>query len=368
MYNDHAKLANSTLVPETKKDVEEHHSVGSVQRPAQIGNTNEANTPVSWKVRPNGVLDPSLTSTSKLILQSAIRNSTKRKYKTYWNYWEEYCQCNQLKLPNISAANIINFLSSMYDKGASYSVIKSAKSALSHKYSIPPYTVLGEHPDMKKFMQGVFNLRPPKTKTGFIWDVKILFDHFNMLGENATLNDTDLTEKTLCLLLLLSGTRMNSVFNFNINEIKITNVGITINPSAVLKHSRQNRKMDVFYYKEFTANDKLCVVKALTEYTKRRANKVDAKINKLFITNKKPYHSASIDTMRNWIKKLFKKAGIHNFSAHSCRSASTSKAAMLKVNLDDLLKMASWSNVNTFRTYYQKEIKDLPDLNIILEK
>ena len=160
MYNDHAKLTNSTFVPETKNDVEEHHSVASVQRPAQIGNTTRTKHTVSWKVRPNGVLDPSLTSTSKLILQSAIRNSTKRKYKTYWNYWEEYCQCNQLKLPNISAANIINCLSSMYDKGASYSVIKSAKSALSHKYSIPPYTVLGEHPDKHSCREYLTCVRP----------------------------------------------------------------------------------------------------------------------------------------------------------------------------------------------------------------
>ena len=131
------------------------------------------------------------------------------------------------------------------------------------------------HPDIKKFMQGVFNLRPPKAKTGFIWDVKILFDYFEKLSENDTLNDISLTEKTLCLLLLLNGTRLNSVFNFKINEIIITDVGITVTPSSLLKHSRQNRKMDVFYYKSFSENKKLCVVGALREYTKRRANKTD---------------------------------------------------------------------------------------------
>ena len=54
-------------------------------------------------------------------------------------------------------------------------MIKSAKAAVNHIVSIPPYSSLGDHPSMIKFMKGVFNLRPPKQKHGFIWDAKILF-------------------------------------------------------------------------------------------------------------------------------------------------------------------------------------------------
>ena len=37
-----------------------------------------------------------------------------------------------------------------------------------HSHSIPPYTVPGEPSGMKDIMQGVFNLRPSKTKTGLL--------------------------------------------------------------------------------------------------------------------------------------------------------------------------------------------------------
>ena len=184
-YN--TKLANTTVVPSANEIEKGYDNTPSQQKPTTISNPVWQDTSASWKIKPNGEFDTSLTETSKSILQSAIRNSTKQKYKTYWNYWEKYCQCNQLNLPNISAANITNFLSSMFDKGASYSVIKAAKSALSHKYSIPPCMLLGDHPDIRKFMQGVFNLRPPKTKTGFVWDVKILFEHFKNMNENNIL-------------------------------------------------------------------------------------------------------------------------------------------------------------------------------------
>ena len=43
-------------------------------------------------------------------------------------------------------------------------------------------------------------------------------------------------------MLLLSGTRLNSVFNFNIDGIIITNVGVTVTPSAILKHSDKTEK------------------------------------------------------------------------------------------------------------------------------
>ena len=54
------------------------------------------------------------------------------------------------------------------------------------------------------------------------------------MNENNILDDTSLTEKTLCLMLLQSGKRLNFVFNFNIDEIIITNVGVTVTPSDIL--------------------------------------------------------------------------------------------------------------------------------------
>ena len=299
-----------------------------------------------------------LSKTSKLILEASIRNSTKKKYDVYIKKWENYCISNEINNDEITANHIINFLSNMFDENDSYSAIKTAKAAISHKICLPPYRNIGNHPLIVKFMKGVFNLRPPTTKTGFIWDVKLLFDYFDKLPSNDQMSFYDLTCKTLCLLLLLTGSRVNTVFNFCINEIVINDIGITVTPSAVLKHSRQNRKGDIFLYKAFPSNAKLCVVNALQSYIKARNILIEDTEKKLFITTKRPYKAASIDTLRRWIKSTLNKAGIYNFSSHSCRSASTSKALALNVQLEEILKMACWSNVKTFKKHYEKDIID----------
>ena len=178
------------------------------------------------------------------------------------------------------------------------------------------------------------------------------------MPDNNELDDSSLAYKTLCLLVLLSESRVNTVHRFKADEIVINNVGITITPSELLKHSRQNRKNDVFYYQEYKENKKLCVVSALQAYLIRRKNKVSESDKQLFITNKKPYRPASIDTLRRWIKTTLNKAGIYNFSSHSCRAAATSKAKSMNIDLDLILEKACWANARTFYSHYDKQIKE----------
>ena len=273
---------------------------------------------------------------SKSILTASIRNSTRQKYGGYIKQWKAYCCENDIR--EVSATNVVNFLTMLFEKNNSYSAIKTAKSAISHTVCLPPYSSMGDHPLIIKFMKGVFNLRPPKTKTGFIWDVSILFDVFRRADKNEKLSFYDLTCKTLCLLLLLNGARINTVFNFHVDEIIINEIGVTITPSNVLKHLTQNRRDDVFKYSAFLNNLKLCVVQALTTYLEQRNKLVSDDVKKLFITTKRPFRAASANTLRRCAKNTLTKAGIFNFSAHSCRSASTSKAVALNLDLEEVLK------------------------------
>ena len=250
---------------------------------------------------------------------------------------------------------IINFLSTLYDGGMSYSAIKIAKAALSYKINLPFCHNIGDHPLIRKFMKGIFNLRPPKAKSAFIWDVKILFNHFEDMSDNKELSDRDLSHKTLALLLLLHGTRLNTMIHLRIDEMIMSEVGVTFTPSALLKHSRPNSKSDSFEYKAYH-DKKLCIIDCLKVYLNRRTDRVDQEVKQLFITYKKPYKAASIDTLRRWVKNIFQEANIHDFSPHSCRAASTSKANMLNLDINEILKRASWANAKTFYRFYNKQI------------
>ena len=67
---------------------------------------------------------------------------------------------------------------------------------------------------------------------------------------------------------------------------------------------------------------------------------------------RKPCHAASIDTLRRWIKKTFAETNlIGNFTPHSCRSASTTKAFNMSFDILNIL-----SSTKTFLQHFKKEI------------
>ena len=322
----------------------------------------------SFLVSSDDGMSDKLSETSKTILASLLRPSTAEKYKNYWNQFIKFHELNTNNKNNIKVEHIINFLSHLYNKGATYSTINSAKVAISYFRNIPPYTTLGDHPMIKKFMKGAFNLRPPVRKTSTVWDVKILFDYFLTLPDNKELNFEMLSYKLLLLLLLLGGQRVNTIFWFHVDEMVLTNVSATFSPSHVIKHSKQGRKTDTFEYTAYH-NTNLCVIDCLTCYVQERNKRVTNDVKKLFITHRKPHKAVSIDTLRRWVKNTLHKAGIYNFSAHSCRSASTSKAEAIGMSIEEITAKACWKNAQTFYKHYKKDIvvTDVNNFNKILD-
>ena len=170
-----------------------------------------------YKIQHYGGLNVSDTTNS--ILVASLRESTRKKYNPYQQKWHTYCQENNINPVTPNITNVLDFLSNLYDQGLSYSAINSAKSALSHIILIPPHTKLSDHLLISQYDKGVFNLRPPRPKLQFVWDVEIVFSYLEEKGSNNILPDKILSQKLLILLLLLGGQRMNTVFNFEVNNV-----------------------------------------------------------------------------------------------------------------------------------------------------
>ena len=144
------------------------------------------------------------------ILVASLRESTRKKYNPYQQKWHIYCQENNINPATPNMTNVLDFLSNLYDQGLSYSAIYSAKSALSHIILMPPYAKLSDHPLMSQYWKDVYNLRPPRPKLQFVWDIKITFSYLEEKGLNKILPDKILNQKLLILLLLLGGQRINT--------------------------------------------------------------------------------------------------------------------------------------------------------------
>ena len=55
------------------------------------------------------------------------------------------------------------------------------------------------------------------------------------------------------------------------------------------------------------------------------------------------FREAVIDLMRRWVKDLFIETSIlKEYTPHTCRSATTSKASQLNVDIAEILKQDCW--------------------------
>ena len=79
---------------------------------------------------------------------------------------------------------------------------------------------------------------------------------------------------------------------------------------------------------------------------------------RLFISYIKPHKRVSKDTIRRWIHRTLKSAGINTelFGPYSTRSASVSKASKLNIPIEQIMKTAGWARESTFAKFYHKKV------------
>ena len=80
-----------------------------------------------------------------------------------------------------SESQVLMFLTELFDAGEGYSAINTARSALSSFITSEAGITIGNFPSVKRFMKGVFALRPSLPRYEFIWDVNIVLDYLKIL-------------------------------------------------------------------------------------------------------------------------------------------------------------------------------------------
>lgn len=276
----------------------------------------------------------------------------------------QFCELRECNPFRPAVADVLNFLYDLFTKGKAdgsglgYSSLAVARSALS---SIIDFNGLpaGQHPLVKKFLRAAFNLRPTLPKHNVIWDVDHVLTYLKTLMPLHSLTLGLLSQKLNMLLLLLTGQRGQSIFLLDIVNMTLTQSMATFRIAELAKTSRPNAHMPELRLPAYPAEAGLCVVTTLDHYLIRTAV-LRGNIKRLFITTRPPYRAVARDTIRRWARTVLVAAGIDMsiFSPHSTRSAATSKAAT-KLPLKTILATAGWSQVSTFRRFYDRPIVEL---------
>lgn len=237
----------------------------------------------------------------------------------------------------------------------SYSALNSTRSALSAYGIVINGTLVGKNVTVIRFMKGVFNLRPPEPKNSRVWDVCHVLTYLKRLSPLKFISFKDLTLKLVMLIALTTASRSQSLHLLTIKDMEKKYNSFVLYFSGLLKQSRPGWSQDCIELFAYPIDRRICVYFVLKEYLKRSAQYRKGCDN-LFISYVKPHQPVSRDTISRWIKTVMLRSGINvkQFSPHSVRSASVSKASFYSVPIENILKVAGWSNEQTFAKFYKK--------------
>lgn len=293
--------------------------------------------------------------TTRLIIES-LRPATKMQYATYIIQFMNFIE---KPLKECTSTDLLSFLSTLYHKKhLRYSAVNTARSAVSTLMDLLKGEPLGQHHLVKRFMKGVFHQRPSLPKYQSIWDPDILLNYLDQ--DSNQLTTLEFSRKIATLLTLLSGNRVITIASLKTKDIHIEENRIILTPSVLGKTSKPGKPQHLIEFNSFQDRPHLCIVNQLKMYlsnTKEKRKNVNT--DNVLLTTTPPYHNASRNTIANWIKTCLNQAGINNnnanYSPHSLRAASTSKASSM-MPVDDILKAAGWSSESTFHKFYKRSI------------
>ena len=128
---------------------------------------------------------------------------------------------------------MIEFLTLLFRNGASYSAVNSARSALSTILIHDLGCTIGIGPIIKLFMKGVFELKPPLSRYGAIWDVNVVLDYLTYLPSDFDMSLSLLTRILVMLLALASKQRAQSLHSISVDDIAFSNDQLVIPISKI---------------------------------------------------------------------------------------------------------------------------------------
>lgn len=234
-----------------------------------------------------------------------------------------------------------------------YGTFNSHTSALSLICSVN----LGSNPIIKRFKKGLSRLRPSRPRYNHTWDPMPLLQHIEKL--NSPFNLQILSQKLVILLALVTGERLQTISLIRLSGIIDTSTEVLINISDPVKTSRVGRPQPTLHIPLYDKKPSLCVATTLKEYIARTRYLRHPENDYLFITTKKPFGTASKDTLSRWVNQILTSSGFDTtqFKPHSTRHAATSAVFRKGVSTNLICKTAGWSQTSTFARFYNRPLR-----------
>lgn len=143
------------------------------------------------------------------IIISSWRFSTKQNYWVYFKKWTCFCDGRKINYFYPSVHSILSFLTELFKHGLGYSGINTTKSCfvvfvvfleLINKQS----NLVVNSSKVRRFMKGIFNMKPSLPKYNNVWDVSVMLDYLETLMPLHTISLLLLFYKFVIICVLIN--------------------------------------------------------------------------------------------------------------------------------------------------------------------
>lgn len=288
------------------------------------------------------------------LMISSITEGTLKQYtgcyRKYWNF------CNSINRDPLTfdLNNYLEFITTEFSSGLSYSVMNSYRSALNFLFPLNDK----DEKTVNRCLKGMYHSKPPTPKYSFTWNPEPVLLYLSKLYPLESLSIESLTQKLVTLIALTTAHRVQTISKISLENIVKYDQKIQIKITDRIKTSGPNKLQPLLIFPYFTNKPELCVASTIDFYIES-TSLFREKYKQLILTHKKPIHPASCQTISRWIRVVLKNSGINTtlFSSHSVRHAATSAAFRSGVNVDTIKNTAGWSaSSNTFFNFYNKTV------------
>lgn len=297
------------------------------------------------------------------IINASWAKGTQKSYNNYLQKWKSYCKERQIRDPyEVEDEVAMEFLVHLFnDEGRSYGYVAAARSAMSAVLPKRKGKSFGQNDNVSRLLKGMFKMRPSLPKHTVIYDPDIVISYMQKLPDNKNLELELLTKKLATLLCLLSGQRAQTIGALSLNHHHGTKEQHVFYIPKILKTTRPNNHQEPLCFLKFPEDERICVVNCLETYIQRTENireNLEDQPQQLLLSYAYPHQPIGVCTIARYIKLFLGMAGIDItvFTAHSTRSASTSKANNIGLTIKDICRAAGWRSDSCFQKYYKLPI------------
>ena len=134
----------------------------------------------------------------------------------YITKWLQFCSEGSHDPLHPTVRAVLSFLHSLFQNGLSYSVLNTARSAVSNidmnDSDTPDYTPVGKHFLVCRYVKGVFNKLKPVPTYNSIWPVDTALDYVSLFWPLDEINLKEPALKLVTLTALTTGQRCQTFF------------------------------------------------------------------------------------------------------------------------------------------------------------